>query len=155
MLKNCLGQEFNRVESTRSTRLDPKSWPRGNVPNWMTHPSFHLVSWPPFRRGGQIHGPWALVYPGGRYGRTLPIGPISFIFMQFSAKILQNNRFSAQTQGLALPRLGNPGSATVEVMNFMTLMVKIEYKGHFSVEFEFSPQPICMSAVANCVFYMR
>ena len=39
-------------------------------------------------------------------------GPISFIFMQFSARILSNNRFSATTQGLAPPplRLGNPGS---------------------------------------------
>ena len=42
---------------------------------------------------------------------------ISFIFMQFSAKILQNNRFTALTQEelahLPLPfRLGNPGSTT-------------------------------------------
>ena len=33
-------------------------------------------------------------------------------FMQFSAKILPNNRFLPQTQGLAHPLLGNPGSAT-------------------------------------------
>ena len=39
-------------------------------------------------------------------------GPISFIFMQFSEKILSNNRFLPETQGSA-PRLGNPGSVTV------------------------------------------
>ena len=39
--------------------------------------------------------------------------PISFIFMQFSAEILLNSRFSPQTQRLtARPYLGNPGSAT-------------------------------------------
>ena len=32
-----------------------------------------------------------------------PLGPISFIFMQFSAKILPNNRFASTSQGLATP----------------------------------------------------
>ena len=32
-----------------------------------------------------------------------PLGPISFIFMQFSAQILQINRFLSQIQGLASP----------------------------------------------------
>ena len=39
-----------------------------------------------------------------------------FNFMQFSAKILANNRFLLQNQGLAPPcHLGNPGSATGQV----------------------------------------
>ena len=43
-------------------------------------------------------------------GATLS-GPISFIFMQFWAKILNFNRFLPKTQGLASPLcLGNPGS---------------------------------------------
>ena len=33
----------------------------------------------------------------GALGMYAPMGPISFIFMQFSAKIFQNNRFSAQS----------------------------------------------------------
>ena len=55
--------------------------------------------------------------------RTLA-DPISFIFVQFSAKILPNNSFLAQIQRLAKPpavcspppprRLGNSGSATGE-----------------------------------------
>ena len=44
-----------------------------------------------------------------------PLGPISFIFMQFSAKIFSNNRFLAQTQGLAPSRQGNPGFASAVV----------------------------------------
>ena len=42
---------------------------------------------------------------GGSKGCPRDVGPclgsISFIFMQFSAKILSNNMFSAQTQGSA------------------------------------------------------
>ena len=44
----------------------------------------------------------ALADPRSRQGRT-PIGPISFIFMQFSAKLSSNNRFSAQSQALVPP----------------------------------------------------
>ena len=44
-----------------------------------------------------------------------PPNPISFIFMQFSAKLLRNSKFSPPLQGAgAPPRLGNPGSATVK-----------------------------------------
>ena len=35
--------------------------------------------------------------------RDPPLSPISFIFMQFSAKILSSNAFLVQTQGLAPP----------------------------------------------------
>ena len=42
----------------------------------------------------------ALVCPRGRQGRAPPLNPISFIFMQFSAKTLPKNRFSPQTQGV-------------------------------------------------------
>ena len=35
--------------------------------------------------------------------RPLPLGPISFISMQFLAKILLNNRFSPQTHGMTPP----------------------------------------------------
>ena len=59
----------------------------------------------------------AATYPrsiGGPKGP--PLGPISFIFMQFSAKILPNNSFSHQIQELATPPphpiQGNPGSVT-------------------------------------------
>ena len=50
---------------------------------------------------------------GGCQGSVPPRGPISFIFMQFSAKILPNNSDLAQILGLVpVPRLGNPGSTT-------------------------------------------
>ena len=58
----------------------------------------------------------AVVEPEPRWGTMdLPptLGPIYFIFMHFSAKILSNNRFLLQTHRLAPPhRLENPGSAT-------------------------------------------
>ena len=47
----------------------------------------------------------------GRQGRVPHLGPISFIFRQFSAKVLPNNRFLTHTQQLAA-LLGNPGSTT-------------------------------------------
>ena len=52
---------------------------------------------------------------GGRQGRAPPpppLGPNSFIFMQFLGKFGQNNRLAPPPWGLAPPRLGNPGSAT-------------------------------------------
>ena len=48
--------------------------------------------------------------PSGAPGRRTP-GPNSFIFMQFSTKYLQNNRFVQNPGELAPPPLGNPGSA--------------------------------------------
>ena len=51
---------------------------------------------------------------GGRQGRTHPVNPISFIFMQFSAIILPNNRFLPEIQEFVSSRLGNPGSGTVQ-----------------------------------------
>ena len=49
-----------------------------------------------------IHQPmhWRIQEGGGgllRRAPPLPLGPISFIFMQFLAKILRNNRFLPQT----------------------------------------------------------
>ena len=44
----------------------------------------------------------------GRRGRVPPGGPNSFIFMQFSAKNLQNN----PNLGVGAPPRENPGSAT-------------------------------------------
>ena len=52
-----------------------------------------------------------VVDPRGRQGRTPLLCPNSFIFIQFSAKILQNNRLPHLPRELA-PPLGNPGSAT-------------------------------------------
>ena len=50
---------------------------------------------------------------GWRQGRAPPpLGPNSFIFMQFSVKIWPNNRLAPPPWKLAPPRLGNPGSAT-------------------------------------------
>ena len=48
--------------------------------------------------------------PRGLQGRVPSPGPNSFIFVQFLAKILQNNRFE-HPLGIWRP-LGNPGSAT-------------------------------------------
>ena len=59
---------------------------------------------------GKIIGWWplrkvfikSLADPRGALWTLSPsLGPISFIFMQFMAKILSNNRFLAQTQELA------------------------------------------------------
>ena len=44
-----------------------------------------------------------LANPRGRQGRAPPLCPIYFIFKQFSAKILLNDKFSPQTRELALP----------------------------------------------------
>ena len=52
----------------------------------------------------------SVVDPRGAPGTT-PRGQNSFIFMQFSANIWQNNRLAHPPLALALP-LGNPGSAT-------------------------------------------
>ena len=41
------------------------------------------------------------IQSGGTRDRRPPLRPISFIFMQFSAKNLPNDRFSPQTQWLA------------------------------------------------------
>ena len=46
-----------------------------------------------------------------------------FIFMQFSTKILPNNRFLPQIQGLAPPHLGYPGSATASMPNPLCLLL--------------------------------
>ena len=52
------------------------------------------------------------------WGEGVPLSPISFIFMQFLAKILPNNEILPQTQGLIPPppSLGNPGSATTRIV---------------------------------------
>ena len=67
---------------------------------------------------------------GGRVPRTraglLPLSPNYFIFMQFSAKILQSNRL-ARPIGSWCPPLGNFGSATVK---FHFSMTTVKYDGN-------------------------
>ena len=46
--------------------------------------------------------------------RVHPLGPNTFTFMQFSAKILPNDRF-APNSGVGVYYLGNPGPSTYEV----------------------------------------
>ena len=64
-----------------------------------------------FQGGDRVQNIWiGLQFVGiggskGVLGTRLPSRSISFIFMQFLAKILSNNRFSAPTQGLAPPPL--------------------------------------------------
>ena len=43
------------------------------------------------------------IQSGGALGMHAPLGPVSFVFMQFSAQMLPNNEFLPQTQGLAPP----------------------------------------------------
>ena len=50
---------------------------------------------------------------GGALGARAPLGPISFIFLQFSGNSWPNTRFAPQPLGLVLP-LGNPGSVTAK-----------------------------------------
>ena len=46
--------------------------------------------------------------------RDAPLSPNSFMFMQFSAKILPNNRLTlVLSLAFDAPSLGNPGSTTV------------------------------------------
>ena len=52
-----------------------------------------------------------VVDPGSARDPRSPLGPNSFIFMQFSAKILQNNRLAHPIWSWC-PLLGNPRSAT-------------------------------------------
>ena len=51
-------------------------------------------------------GTFLVVLRGASGEHESPVGPICFIFMQFSAKIMSNNKVGAA------PRLGNPRSAT-------------------------------------------
>ena len=46
-----------------------------------------------------------------------PLGLNSFIFMQFLAKIWQNNRLTHPPRELKLPSVGSPGSATAFACN--------------------------------------
>ena len=48
-----------------------------------------------------------------RYECAPPLGPISFLLMLFSAKVLPNNNL-----GLSHPTPGNPGSATCYIAQF-------------------------------------
>ena len=69
----------------------------------------HRVRHPVTNPGGQI-----IAGLMGRQGRTPPLGPISFIFMHFSAKILRNNRFLFQNQVLfPLPEMDQLGRENV------------------------------------------
>ena len=54
----------------------------------------------------------AFVDPRGTPRTRPPCGPNSFIFMQFSAKNLQNNTLARPLWALASPPQENPGSAT-------------------------------------------
>ena len=51
-----------------------------------------------------------LADPRGHLEHAPPLGPISFNFIQFSAKLLSNNRLAALF--VLAPPLENPGSAT-------------------------------------------
>ena len=84
LMKNCFKNRFTRLEGGHVTIEQPTS-------TIIRHSSLA----DPRRRA-----PWM---------RTAP-SPISFIFMQFSAKILPNNRALPQTQGQKLS-LRNSGSA--------------------------------------------
>ena len=56
-------------------------------------------------------------------GARAPLGPISFISMQFSGKSLLNNRFLPISGiGAPLPP-GNPGTATEDYKNFKQSLV--------------------------------
>ena len=78
-----------------------------------------------------------LADPGGASEKRQPLGPISVIFMQFSARILPNNRLAPppprlrnQTIGWYSlwswrPRLGNPGSASGHVILVSKLYIKL------------------------------
>ena len=49
-----------------------------------------------------------------RIQRVGALSPICFIFMQFSAQILPNDRFLLRSKGLSPTRLENPGSASAK-----------------------------------------
>ena len=70
--------------------------------------------------------------PRWSQGRATPV-QFFFIFIQFSAKILLNNRFS---EGLAPSDLGNPGFATAEARYFLnkrTVYSVIHKAGSFTI----------------------
>ena len=66
----------------------------------------------------------------GRSGRAPYLGPNSFIFMQFSAKLLRNTRIAHPHRKLGRP-LGNPGSATDHISVFPYLHGKFARGGKF------------------------
>ena len=76
---------------------------------------------------------YIVAYPRGGTCASLP-GPISFIFMQFSVKILPNNRLvPIFGVGASPSRLGNPGSTTAKcvllvVPNHLKFDVPLEFK---------------------------
>ena len=58
--------------------------------------------------GGREGCQWQ-IQRGARDTAPPPLGPNSFVFMQFSVKVLQNNRLARHSQELA-SFLGNPSS---------------------------------------------
>ena len=68
------------------------------------------TSFPVIHKDGSVGNPMSLVDPRWVPGTHVPQGPNSFIFMQFSAKNLQNNRLAYPLWELVSPPQENPGS---------------------------------------------
>ena len=67
---------------------------------------------------------WPLADPRGRQGRA-PLGPNSFVFMEWLREIEESNRLASPPLWLAPPPLGNLGSATVNVQCKWTLAQRL------------------------------
>ena len=67
--------------------------------NSMARKNWFLTGYSAIHKGDTKH--WWIQGSSGTL--TPPLGPISFIFMQFSAKLFSNNRLAAQTYGSAPP----------------------------------------------------
>ena len=79
----------------------------------------HRVRHPVTNPGGQI-----IAGLRGRQGRTPPLGPISFIFMHFSAKILRNNRFLFPKSGVVSPSWnGSTGKGKCDIRHHQWVSV--------------------------------
>ena len=85
----------------------------------------------PLRLDNLSHQMAALADPRGPLGTYTPLSvQFVFILMQFAAKILPNNRFLRQTQGLVPSRPGNPRSATGYVSSLCGIL-NLFLRGHF------------------------
>ena len=73
---------------------------------------------------------------GGASGTPDPLGPVSFIFMQFSAKTLRNNRFALQNQGLAPSPSGKSATAILFTTTFvLTSIICLNLQKIFRTKF--------------------
>ena len=104
LAKNGLIQSWTQLHLASLANFDVPIFSKCSYSTW--HDIYRKLKCNFISSSVAIDRPWV-----GAVGTRAPLSPISFIFMQFLAKIWPNNWFLLHTQGWH-PRLENPGSAT-------------------------------------------